>query len=230
MLRQVFAVALTCVLAGQAPAEQITFAFHTDGGIGIAYGQFLTQLGLSPGMPMRGTVSYDPATRGTTAPDGTVNFSAPGGMTVQVGGLTFASDPSDRLLAVWHPQRPAGVTGLPFPEFLNLAARPEDPGLFGGPAGGSYLSLDIYPRHPGTWSGSLPTNLADFRSGASLVSIRFAGPHPDFFLPALYMDGVVTGMSPLLREAPEPGTLALAAFGAGLLLFRFRNSRANRGA
>ena len=224
MLRQVFAVALACGLAGQAHAEQITFAFHTDGIIGIAYGQFLAQLGLSPGMPMRGIVSYDPATRGTTAPDGTVNFSSPGGMTVQVGGLTFASDPSDRLLAVWHPQRPPGVTGLPFPEFLNLTARPKDPGLFGGPAGYSYLRLDLYPRLPGTWSGSLPTSLTDFW-GAGVVSIRFAGPHPDFFFPALYMDGNVTGISPLPREAPEPGTLALATFGVGLLLLLSARSR-----
>src|SRR4051794_35111942 len=88
-------VVLLFGLAGPARAEPVTFEFT---------GTVQNWIGSSPlaptvswGMPIRGTVTYDPAVPGVSlgslpppfrAP---IDYSSPGGITFEVAGQTFSS-------------------------------------------------------------------------------------------------------------------------------------------
>jgi hypothetical protein len=222
MTRLGLVLTMSWALAGQARAELVTYGFTVSGGVGVAYGQNLAELGLTPGMPMSGTVSYDPAAANERAPDGTLISTSPGRMTLQAGGHTFASIPSTPVRIELHPSQPPGVTGLPFPEWLGLTATPADPGLFGGPAGRSFLSLTFYPSLGQAGIGRLPGDLIRYGGGYGQVELFYAGPHFEPFNPAVYEQGFVSGMTRLTETAPEPGSLTLAAVGAALALWRRR--------
>src|SRR5262245_27425614 len=109
VVRCAVALVLCSALVVQARAELLTFNFAlSSNGVGVAYGTRAGELGLTYGMAMRGSISYDPATPGVWAPDTIfaeqmLTFASPGAMTLAVGGHTFTSAPGAPVQIEWHP-------------------------------------------------------------------------------------------------------------------------------
>jgi hypothetical protein len=226
VVRCALVLAVLCSLAGRASAGLVTFDFAVSaGGAGVAHGARLEALGLTRGLAMRGAISYDPAAPGASVPDpifggDMLAFSSPGAMALEVGGHTFASAAGAAVQIEWHPGTVSSSPGLSYPALLTFRVA-LGPGSYGDPREGSYLRLDVYPVGPQSWAGRPPNDLGAFGGGSGLVSVRLAGADPSS--PELYLDGVVTSVTP--RSAPEPGALALAAVGGGLALLGRRAAR-----
>jgi hypothetical protein len=221
------AVPLLCSLAASARAGWITFDYAVaGGGVGLAYGSRLADLGLTYGMPMSGRVSYNPSVPGEwmsdpiTGGSGRVlRYSPIGSFALDVGGYTFASDPCAPLQVEWRDPSSFFRTGL----FSIQAAVVSGP--YGPVNPGSYLRIDFASGSAVTWgSRARVPDLGLFAGSSEQVSLIMEGADPgDYSSREIYMQGFITGLS--TTATPEPGALSLAAAGAVLVLVwcRWRN-------
>jgi hypothetical protein len=210
-------------VSATARAGWIAFDYTVagSGGVGIAYGTRLTELGLSYGMPMSGTIRYDPAVPGVWVPDPVVEgkrqvlrYSSPGSFALNVGGHTFASDPGVPLQIEWRDPGPFFPTGL-----FSIQAAPAT-GPYSPLNPGSHLRIDFAPWSEVTWgSRTMVPDLDLFAESSRELSLLLVGADPrDYYTREVFLNGFVTDLPPATGAAttPEPGALTLTALGAGL--------------
>ena len=224
------AVLLVCSQAATARAGWMGFDFDVaPSGIGVAYGTRLGELGLTYGMAMSGRVTYDLAVTGVWVPDPVIEgkgqvlrYSAPGSFTLEVGGHTFASASGGSLQIEWREPSAFFPTGL-----FSIQTAPAS-----GPTSpykpGSQLYLSFAPWSAVSWSS--PTTVPDlnlFAESSGQVALVLEGPPSDDYFGytrEVFVQGFITEMTPVAgaepgaATTPEPGTLTLAALGAGLTL------------
>lgn len=215
------AVALLCSQAAMARAGWMAVDYTAGTGVGVAYGTRLTELGLSSGMTMSGSVSYDPSVPGVWVTDPitggksqVLRYSSPGSFTLEVGGHTFASDPGAPLQVEWRDPSQFFPTGQ-----FSIQAAPVT-GPYNPLNPGSSLWISFSPWSAVTWgSQTMIPDLDLFAESSGTVDLLLVGADPnDYYTREVYLNGFITNMTPTigLASTPEPGALTLAALGSGL--------------